>query len=442
MLPQHRSLQPDTHTGATAADRDSPGPLIPPATGEWTVPRVIVATTAVVALAVLAWLLLRFRSIVAIILLAMVLGTAIRPAVDWLASRRVPRPVALLGLYLLVLALGIGAVMLLLPLVAEQAFGIAGDIPRYYATVRSLMVNSSSRLLQSIGRELPPFLNVNGQAPDGQGLGDVGAFLHYGLGVVRLGVFLAGVLLASFYWAAESRRLIQQLLLVAPMTRREELRALVAEIEGQVGAYMRVQGLLSVAVGAMAFIAYSLVGLPYTLVLAIIAGITELIPVLGPILGAAVALVVALSTDASKAGWTLVAAAAIQQIENSVLVPQLLSEGLGLSPVVTILALTTLGSLLGLPGALLAAPLTAIVEILLRRVVMTGEGGQSRIALRDQIGALRYRARQIIEDIRSQVKKKQELPTATSDEVEDSLESITTTIDGILGHLEQQRTAG
>lgn len=439
MVSQHSPLQPDAHAGATAAS-STPGAPTPRL--QWSVPQVILTTVIIVGVAILTWLLLRFRGSVALLLLAIVAGTVIRPTIEWLSTKGVPRGLALVTIYVLAIGIALGLLVLLFPLAAQQILGIAADVPRYYVTVRTLMVNSSSRLVQRIGTALPLFLPSTGQPSPGQGLEDVGTFLQYAGLVAGWGLALSGFLLASFYWAAESRRIIQRLLLLAPIGRREELRSLVGEIEAQVGAYVRVQALLSASVGIASFVAYSLVGLPYTLVLGLVSGVTELIPVLGPLLGAGVAVVVALATDPSKAGWTLVAAALIQQLENNILVPQLVRGTLGLSPVVTILALATLGSLLGVPGALLAAPLTAATELLIRRLVLTGEQDEARTAVRDRVGALRYQAQQIIDDVRQQVKRKEELPTATSDQAEDDLESIASAIDGILAHFEQERIGG
>jgi len=123
------------------------------------------------------------------------------------------------------------------------------------------------------------------------------------------------------------------------------------------GGYIRGQGILSLAVGLAAFVSYTLIGLPFALVLSIIAGLMEMIPVFGPVLGAIPALLVALSVDPGKAIWVLVATGVIQMLENAWLVPRIMNHSMGVNPIITILSLVAFSSVFGFPGALLALPL-------------------------------------------------------------------------------------
>ena len=141
--------------------------------------------------------------------------------------------------------------------------------------------------------------------------------------------------------------------------------------ETKLGGYVRGQGLLCLAVGVTAFIAYLLIGLPYALVLAIFAGFMEMVPIFGPALGAVPALLVALSVDPSKAVWVVVATVIIQLLENTVLVPRIMKHSVGVNPIITLLSLIAFGSVFGFLGALLALPLAAIIQLLVSRVVLT-----------------------------------------------------------------------
>jgi hypothetical protein len=114
-----------------------------------------------------------------------------------------------------------------------------------------------------------------------------------------------------------------------------------------------------------------LIGLPYTLVLAVFAGVMEMVPIFGPALGAVPALLVALSIDPSKAIWVVVATSVIQLLENAVLVPRIMKHSMGVNPIIILLSLIAFGSVFGFIGALLALPLAAIIQLLISRVVLT-----------------------------------------------------------------------
>ena len=127
-------------------------------------------------------------------------------------------------------------------------------------------------------------------------------------------------------------------------------------------------------VGSAAFVSYALIGLPYTLVLAIIAGLMEMVPIFGPALGAIPALLVALAFDPTKAIWVVVATAVIQLAENAWLVPRIMTSAMGVNPILILLSLVTFGAVFGFPGALLALPLAAIIQMILERLLLAARG--------------------------------------------------------------------
>jgi len=114
-----------------------------------------------------------------------------------------------------------------------------------------------------------------------------------------------------------------------------------------------------------------LIGLPYTLVLGIFAGLMEMVPIFGPALGAVPAFLVALSISPTKAVWVVIATAMIQMLENTFLVPRIMKNSLGVNPIIVLLSLIAFTSVFGFMGALLALPLAAIVQLFISRVVLT-----------------------------------------------------------------------
>jgi predicted PurR-regulated permease PerM len=340
----------------------------------WTTSQVVLATLFVVCVFLTFWLLFRLRDVLFLFFVAIVVGTAIRPAVEWLHRRGIPRATGIILLYILIAGFVVGFLAMILPLVADQATEISRTIPEYYTSFRSALIDSNNRLLQNIGLRLPSQLSglVNRTDPNTEEMVDqVGQTLLYTNFILRglLGTLV--VFLLAYYWTQESNFILRSLMRIAPPQRKKSIREFLQLAEMKLGGYVRGQGLLCVAVGLTAFIAYVLIGLPYTLVLAIFAGVMELVPIFGPALGAVPALLVALSIDPDKAIWVVVATVLIQLLENTVLVPRIMKHSVGVNPIITLLSLIAFGSVFGFVGALLALPLAAIIQLLVSRVVLT-----------------------------------------------------------------------
>ncbi len=124
----------------------------------WTFRRVMWATLVLVFVALGFWLLYRFNQVVFILFIAIVMGTVIRPVVTWLHRRGLPRMAGVILVYLLLLALLIGFVLLLFPLIVEQGTTIAAAVPGYYQSLREWMVNYPNQLIVRLGEFLPATL--------------------------------------------------------------------------------------------------------------------------------------------------------------------------------------------------------------------------------------------------------------------------------------------
>ena len=339
----------------------------------WTTSQVVLATIFVVCVFLTFWLLYRLRDVLFLFFVAIVVGTAIRPAVDWLHRRGIPRATGIILIYILTAGLIVGFLAMIVPLLADQATEISRTVPEYYTNFRSALINSNNRLLQNIGWRIPSQVGllVNRDPNTAEVMDQVGQTLLYTNLILKGVLGTVAVFLLAYYWTQEGNLILRSLLRIMPPQQKKNVREFLQLAETKLGGYVRGQGLLCVAVGVTAFIAYLLIGLPYTLVLAIFAGIMEMVPVFGPALGAIPALLVALSIDPSKALWVVIATTVIQLLENAVLVPRIMKQSMGVNPIIVLLSLIAFGSVFGFVGALLALPLAAIIQLLISRVVLT-----------------------------------------------------------------------
>ncbi len=412
----------------------------PSQTYDWTFRRVVWATLILVFVVLSFWLLYRFTQVVFTFFIAIVIGTVIRPAVAWLHQRGLPRIAGIILVYLLLLALLIGFLFLLLPLIVDQGTTITAAMPGYYQILREWMINYPNQFVVRLSEFLPatvPSLNPRTTQQTGQ---EVMASAEQALGYVASAakvIFTTIVILVlAFYWTLDGSRTIQSFLLLIPQNRRESIGELISAMETKVGFYIAGQGILCLVIGILALAAYVLIGLPDAPVLALVAGLLEVVPMVGPLLGAIPAALVALSIGPDKLVWVIVATVVIQQLENSLLVPRVMSKAVGVNPFVTLLALFAFSSLFGIAGALMAIPMAAIVQLILDHFVFHPESMEPEVSAgRDYASRLRYEVQDLAQDLRKQVRLEKggsDLRVKQIDQVMDEIETISTDLDALL----------
>jgi predicted PurR-regulated permease PerM len=247
------------------------------------------------------------------------------------------------------------------------------------------------------------------------------------------------ILVLAFYWTLDGPRTIQSLLLLVPQGQRESISKLILAMETKVSSFIAGQGVLCLVIGILALVAYLIIGLPNALVLALVAGIMEAVPMIGPLLGATAAGLVALSIAPIKLVWVILATVIIQQLENNLLVPRVMRKAVGVNPFVTLLAFFAFSSLFGIAGALMAIPMAAIIQLLLDRFVFHTAVLESEVSSgRDYASRLRYEAQDLAQDLRKQArltKGGSDLRIKQIDQVLDEIETITTDLDALLAQV-------
>jgi predicted PurR-regulated permease PerM len=257
---------------------------------------------------------------------------------------------------------------------------------------------------------------------------------------VSRGVFIPiVVLLLAFYWTLDGPRIIRSLLILLPKPHRNDIKELISAMETKVGYFILGKGILSLVVGFFALIAYLIIGLPNALVLALIAGILEAVPMIGPILGAIPAGIIALSISPSKLVWVVVAVIVIQQIESYLLSPRIMDKAVGVNPFVSLLSIFAFGSLFGIAGALLAIPIAAVIQLLLDRFVFHPADPELETSTgRDRSSRLHYEAKDLARDLRKQARLKQGGSAITEKQIDvvlDEIESISTDLAVLLAEI-------
>lgn len=274
-----------------------------------------------------------------------------------IGTKRFPRWMAILILYLMIIGSIVGIGFLIVPPLVQQARQLATEIPG--------MLDRVSQFLISKGILDHPITwkEAVQQAPVAGSSDAVGTVVGAVAGVVG-GVFgFLTILILTFYLLVEADQLRNSILQLFPRARRATVAAASADITLKVSAWLGGQLLLGAIIGATSAIGLWLMGIPFFYVLALISAIGEMIPVVGPVLAAIPAVAVAATVSVEKAVLVLVFFVIQQQIENHVLVPKIMERQVGVSAVTVIIALMIGGSLLGILGAILAVPTAAILQV-------------------------------------------------------------------------------
>ncbi|HWC32141.1 MAG TPA: AI-2E family transporter [Actinomycetota bacterium] len=330
---------------------------------------------ATIGLLVLAFFAFRYvvypiRIVFPPLVIAMIAVYLLNPIVTGLERRGLGRVWAALIVYLLGGAIVGTALYFLVPLVAEQATNLADALPR--------IVGQASEAFQDVVGRFGVEVGEAPVAPDQQTItAFFGRFVSIAYGIVEIAIiFILGPIL-GFYLLVDLPKIRRGLRAMIPARRRAEVESVLRKIGEAIGGFFRGQFLVALFVGIASSLVLLLVGLPFWAVVGLVAGLFNLIPLIGPFIGGAVAVVVAMTTSAPaggvfglEPGWPLAVGSAIaltvvQQLDNHILSPQIVGRTVRLHPVTVMLGLLIGGALLGLWGMLLAIPTIAAIKILI-----------------------------------------------------------------------------
>lgn len=296
-------------------------------------------------------------------------ATGLSPIVRWIerrrpvgGRRRLPRPVAILLIYAAVLGTIAGmATMIVRPLVQQSQ--------QFWKELPSLLDKIQGRL-QSWG-VISPETSIKELIQQAPGNTDALTMVMGTLWGFVGGLFgFITILLLTFYLLVESQGIFDFFVRLFPRERRQKVSEVSALVTTKVSAWLGGQILLGFIIGTTTAIGLALMGVPYFYLLALIAGIGEMIPIVGPIVSALPAIAVAFTVSPGLALGVTAFFFAQQQLENAVLVPKVMGQTVGLGAVTVITSLIIGGELLGIVGALLAVPTAAIVKVLVEELYL------------------------------------------------------------------------
>jgi len=309
--------------------------------------RKIEISTKTVGFAVLLILgiffILQLSSVVVSLFLAFLFSSALSPIVRFIERLRVPRVISVPLVFIIVLSLFFLTAALIIPPLVYQLIKFFESLPNYlsgFSLLSELDLSSFSSQFTTLGQNI--FKLTKGV------FNDVLSFVS--------------IFVLTFYMLFERKNAEKTISVYFGDEKSYKIARLAKKIENALGAWARGQFVLCVIIGVATYLGLRFMGIDYALPLAIIAGVLEMVPMIGPIISAIPAVIVAFSSSMDLALLTMLLYLLIQQAENHLIVPFVMKKAIGLSPLVTIAAIMVGGSLAGVAGMLLAIPILVIVQ--------------------------------------------------------------------------------
>ena len=321
-----------------------------------------------VVILTLAWLLFLLRHVALIVLTAVVIASAIEPGVRALTRRKVPRVLAVLFWYLFMFGMFFIVFYFFFPSLLKDFGTFAASLPSYLDT----FTKSSAYLAYSNILGLPSSADISGSDV----IMSFRNTFNFGLDSNTLatatkifgGVFsFVLIIVFSFYFAVVETGVDDFIRIVSPKSHRDYLQGLWKRSQHKIGLWMQGQVILGVLIGVLVYLSLLIFQVPHALVLAVITALFELIPVFGPILAATPAVMIGFVSGGPVLGVTVIIIyIVIQQFENHLIYPQVVTRVVGVPPLLVILALIIGAELAGFLGIILSVPVAATLQELVK----------------------------------------------------------------------------
>lgn len=308
--------------------------------------KTIIFTVVFLLSLVVLW---QIRSLILLLFISFVFMETLNPAVTRLEKFKIPRPIGILLLYIIILSLISFAVAGIVPIFVEQSAALIKSLPETLQNVKifgndAIDLSSQFKILENI--------------PSSIAKTAVSIFSNILSGFV--------VFFLTFYLLLEKKNFPKYGLSIFGEKGKEKFLKIVDSLESRLGHWVNAEFFLMTVIGVLSYLGYLLLGLKYAVPLAIFAGLLEIVPALGPTIATIIAAIVGFSISPVTGFLTIAWGIIVQQLENSIIVPKIMKRSIGFNPLVTILLIATGAKLAGVVGAILAVPLYLTIEVIVK----------------------------------------------------------------------------
>ena len=303
------------------------------------------------------------------ILMAGVLYYLVNPLIDWMEQRKIPRIAGIGLVFLIIIGLVVWGIIILIPIICEQTMSLIENWPTYwdkmivqfdnllrsniFSQLQAQLTDVNESILKSISEQANSVVNSTFS-----GIGSVlGTVTNIVIALVTMPIIL-------FFLLKDGQKLPHYAMKFLPTKIRLSTFNLLKEINTQISQYIRGQLLVAFFVGLMFWIGLAIIGLEYAVLLAILAGVLNLVPYLGSFLAVIPIIIIALVASPAMLVKVIIVFAIEQTLEGRLIQPLILGSNLKIHPVTIIVVLLTAGKLFGIPGVILGIPAYAVLKVI------------------------------------------------------------------------------
>ncbi len=309
----------------------------------------------VLGIGILAVLLYMVRDIVCVLIFAIIISSALEPLLEYAQSRKIPRLLTLVVVYFLFFVFFAALIYILLPLLLDQLIDFSQNYSTYFGKIEEAI--GTIKFLPDLSGNIHELLSqLTGQIPSFTSL------ISYASSIFGGFVSFIVVLVVSFYLSVSRGALDDFLKSILPPRFEIYTHGLWIRAQKKMGRWLQAQILLSFIMALIIGIGLWILGVKYAFLIAVVVGVLEIVPYVGPIVAGGLATLLALSQSPVLGLWTLIFFVVVQQLEGHILIPLFIKKLVGLNPVAVILALLVGAKLGGILGMLLAVPIAAVVD--------------------------------------------------------------------------------
>ncbi len=294
-------------------------------------------------------LLWQIRNLVVLLFISFVFMEALNPAVVKLERFKIPRPLAILILYTILLTVISFVIAGIIPILVEQTTGLIQTLPDTLSNIKIFGTNaidfsSQFKILENIPGSIAKTV------------------ISIGSNIFSAFIFM----FITFYLLLEKKNFPKYGQNAFGESGKEKMITIIEQLENRLGSWVNAQIFLMLIIGVISYIGYSILGLKYALPLAIIAGLLEAVPSIGPIIATVLAALVGLIVSPLTCILAIIVGIVIQQLENNIIVPRIMKQTIGLNPLITILLISAGAKIGGVMGAIIAIPIFLTTETIIK----------------------------------------------------------------------------
>jgi predicted PurR-regulated permease PerM len=330
--------------------------------------RTVISVVVIVVLAAALWFALRIPKTLALFLIAAFVAFGVHPLVRRL-ERWMPRPVGIALVYVGLIGALVVLALVIVPITYEQVIVLLGGAPQYVAYAQDAIGHSEQAVRRLVGDRVPLPSFAQMEALVANRISSFVSAVIAQLGEIVVGAVSAliigtSALILSVFFLLQGREVRDGILSFLPPGRRPKVDALLRELADVFGHFVAGQALLCAIVGAVVWVLLAPAHFAFALLVAVVCGIGYAVPFVGMVVAQVVAALLAVPQGTGMVVWVTVAIFIVSRVADNVLVPRVMSQSVGVSPIAVMFAVFAGGELFGLPGLILGIPAAALLKVL------------------------------------------------------------------------------